>query len=258
MLSTIKFKPTQTSCRSCGLFKLCVPHGLNEKELIQFDNAIEQRQQYKRSDYLYHNGDPMQAVYAVRTGSFKVTTSDVEGVEQVIGFYFPGDLIGLEGFADQYHHCDVTALESASVCQLSCADLEILSGQSPNLRREVMMLFGREVSNSHRKLLVLGNMNAEERMAAFLTKLSSDFSKRGFSSTEFNLSMSRYDIASYLGIAVETVSRVFTRMQEDNLIVVNRRNMHILDMDSLCALAHETPVSLHHLAHQQVSLRVAL
>lgn len=257
MLNAIKFKPTQFSCSHCGLSELCVTHGLTEKEFNQFDDTIDHRQQYNRSDYLYHGGDTMQSVYAVRTGSFKVTTSDSEGTEQVLGFYFPGDLIGLEGFADQQHHCDVTALESASVCQLSCTDLEVLSGQFPSLRREVMMLFGREITNSHRKLLVLGKMNAEERIAAFLTKISGDFSRRGFSSTEFNMSMSRQDIANYMGLASETVSRVFSQMQEDSLIVVNRRNVHILDIDSLCELAHETPVMLDYLPRQQVSRHAA-
>lgn len=258
MLNSLKFKPTPFSCSHCGLSRLCVPHGLNTNELNQFDNTIEHRQQYNRSNYLYHNGDPLLFVYAVRTGSFKVTTSDVEGTEQVLGFYFPGDLIGLEGFADQYHHCDVIALESATVCQLSCIDLEALSGQIPSLRHELMVLFGREITNSHRKLLVLGKMNAEGRMATFLTKISRDFSRRGFSSTEFYLSMSRHDIANYLGLAFETVSRVFSRMQEDSLISVNRRNVHILDMNSLCELAHETPIMQHHLPPQQVYNRAAL
>ena len=231
------------SCATCGLSSLCIPRGLNEREVHQLDKLIDHNRHYERNNYLYQSGETMQAVYAVRSGSFKIKTSNSDGTEQVLGFYFPGDLIGLEGFANQQHSCDVVALESASVCRLSSADLDLYCGKIPNLRRELMLLLGREITNSNRMLLALGKMTAEEKIAAFLVDTSYSFSQRGFSSTELNLTMSRHDIANYLGITIETVSRLLSRMQKSKLIEVKHRNVCILDLEALQNMAPETRIS---------------
>ena len=237
------------SCSSCSLSELCLPRGLHAEELLELDKVIEHRHTCNRDDYLYRDGDRLHALYAVRSGSFKATVTSLEGAEQVIGFYMPGELLGLDAFADQRHTCNVRALESASVCELPFPNFETLCGQLSGLRRQLMNLIGREISSTNRLLLSLGQMSAEERLATFLMSLSRRFAERGFSSTEFNLSMPRHDLANYLGITIETVSRLFTRMQEEKLLRVERRHVRLLDLDRLSALAHErcAPVAgAHH------------
>jgi CRP/FNR family transcriptional regulator len=131
------------------------------------------------------------------------------------------------------HTCSAMALETTSVCELPFSGLEDLSRQVAGLQHQLFKLVGKEISNEHSMLLMLGNRSAEERLATFLLSLSSRLHERGFSAHEFNLSMSRHDIANYLGLAVETVSRLFTRFQEEGLLEVERRHITIRDLDRL-------------------------
>ena len=229
---------------NCGLSGLCATRGMSERDLSLLEDVIDHQRQCDRKEYLYRSGEEMNAIYAVRTGSFKVTILDAAGEEQILGFYFPGDLIGLEGFGEASHSCDVVALESASVCQFSFSKLDKMCDRIPSLRRRLMALLGREISNGNRMLLALGKMNAEERIATFLIDIAGRFAQRGFSRIDFNLSMSRHDIANYLGMAVETVSRLLSRLQSENLISVHHRNVHIENLDGLRSLAHEPAVAL--------------
>ncbi|MEM7292519.1 MAG: fumarate/nitrate reduction transcriptional regulator Fnr [Pseudomonadota bacterium] len=235
----MKYSDIKVSCADCSLSELCLPRGLNEAELHELDNAIEHKYKCDRDAYLYRNGDELHAIYAVRSGSFKATATTAEGVEQVVGFYLPGELLGLDAFADHKHTCNVVALESSTVCELPFPEFETLCGQLSGLRKQLMHLVGREITSGNRMLLALGQMTAEERLATFLMSLSKRFEDRGFSTTDFNLSMPRHDLANYIGIAVETVSRLFARMQKEGLIEVDRRKISILDIDRLSALAHE-------------------
>jgi len=237
--SNISLSQLSVSCHSCSLSELCLPRGLNEAELEELDGVVERKQSCERDASLYRGGDRLKAIYAVRSGSFKATITTSEGAEQVVGFYLPGELLGLDGFADQRHSCNVIALESATVCKLPYDDFENLCGQLPGLRRQLVHLVGREINNSNRMLLALGQMSAEERLATFLMSFSRRFGERGFSDTEFNLSMPRHDLANYLGVAVETVSRLFSRMQDEQVLAVERRQVRILDKNKLAQLAHD-------------------
>ncbi len=225
------------SCHSCSLSELCLPRGLSEAEMEELDSVVERNQSCERDDSLYRGGDRLEAIYAIRSGSFKTTITTSGGAEQVIGFYLPGELLGLDGFADEKHRCNVIALESATVCELTYPDFEKLCGQLSGLRRQMVHLVGREINNSNRMLLALGQMSAEERLAAFLMSFSIRFGERGFSDAEFNLSMPRHDLANYLGVAVETVSRLFSRLQDERILVVERRKVRILDKSKLAQLA---------------------
>ncbi|MEM7209234.1 MAG: fumarate/nitrate reduction transcriptional regulator Fnr [Pseudomonadota bacterium] len=235
----MKLDDLKVSCSSCSLSELCLPRGLSSAELNELDNSIEHKYKCERDAHLFRSGDPLRAIYAVRSGSFKATVLTGEGAEQVVGFYLPGELLGLDGFAEQQHTCNVIALESASVCELPYPDFESLCGQFAGLRKQLMHLVGREISSGNRMLLALGQLNAEERLATFLMSMSKRFAERGFSPTEFNLSMPRHDLANYLGIAVETISRLFARLQKNGLLEVNRRNIRIVDAQRLSQLAHE-------------------
>jgi len=236
---TVKFEGSKVSCHSCSLSRLCLPQGLGVEELETLDGIVHHKPQVERNTILFRSGTALKGLYAVRSGSFKTYRSTADGAEQITGFYFPGELLGLDGFGDNIHRCTAQALESSSVCALTMQDFENLCCKISGLRHQLMHLIGTEINQDHETLLTLGQMKGEERLAAFLNNLSLRLEKRGFSANEFNLSMPRHDLANYLGLAVETLSRMFSRMQDEGILTANRRNIHILNWDKLRTLAHQ-------------------
>jgi CRP/FNR family transcriptional regulator len=236
---TLKFEGNKVSCGSCSLSQLCLPHGLGVDELDTLDEIINHKPQVDRNSILFRSGASLKGLYAVRSGSFKTYRSTSDGAEQITGFYFPGELLGLDGFGDNIHRCTAQALESSSVCALTMQDFENLCCKISGLRRQLMHLIGTEINQDQETLMTLGQMKGEERLAAFLNNLSLRLEQRGFSANEFNLSMPRHDLANYLGLAVETLSRMFSRMQDEGILTANRRNIHILDWSKLRILAHQ-------------------
>lgn len=221
---------TKVSCKTCNLRELCFPHGMSEDELNNMEAIVEQPKPIHKNDFLYRDGDNARALYAVRSGCIKTMTESANGDEQIVGFHLPGELLGLDGFADGIHSCNALALETSSVCELPLNQLESLSNELPGLQKQMRRIMGKEVSNDHKLLLLLGKMTAEERLASFLLSMSSRMAERHWKDSEFNLSMPRQDIANYLGMAVETVSRLFAAFQNDKIIDVDRRHITILDM----------------------------
>jgi CRP/FNR family transcriptional regulator, anaerobic regulatory protein len=229
----------KVSCAQCNLRELCFPHGMNEEELNNMDAVVDQPKPLHKNDYLYHDGDPSRAIYAVRSGCVKTMTESPNGDEQIVGFHLPGELLGLDGFADGRHTCNAQALETSSVCELPLDKLENLCHQLPSLQRQMHRIMGKEMNTEHKQLLLLGKMSAEERLASFLLSFASRMRERKWKETEFNLCMPRQDIANYLGVAVETVSRLFAVFQSDKIIKVDRRHVTILDMGKLKAMVGE-------------------
>ncbi len=236
---TLKFETNKVSCHSCSLSQLCLPHGLDAEELETLDGIIHHKPQIDRNAILFRSGALLKGLYAVRSGSFKTYRNTSDGAEQITGFYFPGELLGLDGFGDNIHQCTAQALESSSVCALTMQDFENLCCKIGGLRRQLMHLIGTEINQDHETLMTLGQMKGEERLAAFLNNLSMRLEQRGFSANEFNLSMPRHDLANYLGLAVETLSRMFSRMQDEGILTANRRNIRIRDWNRLKTLAHQ-------------------
>ena len=236
---TLKFEGSKVSCGACSLSRLCLPHGLGVDELDTLNEIVHHKPQVERNTILFRSGASLKGLYAVRSGSFKTYRSTSDGAEQITGFYFPGELLGLDGFGDNIHRCTAQALESSSVCTLTMHDFENLCCKISGLRRQLMHLIGAEINQDHETLMTLGQLKGEERLAAFLNNLSLRLEQRGFSANEFNLSMPRHDLANYLGLAVETLSRMFSRMQDEGILTANRRNIHILDWNKLRILAHQ-------------------
>lgn len=232
-LKGIDINHLKVSCRKCNLRELCFPHGMSESEMSNLDAIVDQPKPIHKSEYLYHDGDTAQALYAVRSGCVKTMAESANGDEQIVGFHLPGELLGLDGFGDGHHTCNAVALETSSICELPLSKLEEFCRDVPGLQKQMRRIMGKEVNNDHQLLLLLGKMSAEERLASFLLSLSSRMQERHWSASEFNLSMPRQDIANYLGMAVETVSRLFASFQNDALISVDRRHISILDMDGL-------------------------
>jgi len=219
------------------VFQLCLPRGIGEEDLARLDSIIQRRRPLERDQHLFRVGDPFHAIYVVRSGSLKTYMSKPDGGEQVTGFHLPGEIVGLDAISGGRHTCSARALDTASFCELPFEQLEDLADEVRSLSRRLLQVLGREIQQDHEMLVVLGKPTAEERLAALLVSFSSRLKQRGFSDSEFRLSMSRHDIGSYLGMDVETVSRVLSRFQRQGLLQVDRRSMTLLNLAGLKTLA---------------------
>jgi CRP/FNR family transcriptional regulator len=227
----------KVACSDCSLRSLCLPFGLDSDEMNQLDKIIKRPRPLQRSQRLYHPGDGFRSLYVVRSGSIKTYTMTSTGEQQITGFHLPGELLGLDGVSADVYSCTAEALETTSVCDLPFTSLESLSGKIQGLQRQLHRLMSKEIIAEQQLLLQLGKMSAESRVAAFLMSISLRLATRGFSETEFNLTMTRTDIGNYLGMAVETVSRQFTNFQENNVIKASRKYIQILKIDTLRELS---------------------
>lgn len=224
------------ACQDCSLFRLCLPLGLHSDDLAQLDQIIKRSQSYKRSQSLFSVDNKFTSLYVVRSGSFKTSISASNGRDQVTGFYFPGEFIGLDAIHQQTYQSNAKALESSSVCELPFESLQELGKDIPQLQVQLLTRLSKELSGDKGLMLLLGKKTAGEKIATFLLSLSKRFSDRGFSAVEFELSMSRSDIANHLGLAVETVSRVLSRFQDDELIAITGKAISLRNIDQLKAL----------------------
>lgn len=231
---------SKVACHDCSLYPLCLPTGINGDELKLLDDIIKRRTPLKRGEHLFQVGQPFQAIYAVRSGSIKTYSPTEDGLEQVTGFHLPGELLGLDAINTREHPCAAKALETTSLCEIPFDKLGELSNRIPSLQQQLLKIMSKEILHDQSLLMLLGKKSAEERLAALLISLSNRYAARGFSPTEFNLSMSRNDIGNYLGLAVETVSRLFTRFQEDRLLSVQRKFIKILDLERLHSAANSS------------------
>jgi CRP/FNR family transcriptional regulator len=199
----------------------------------RLDEVVEKRRKVKQGDQLFAAGDAFKSLYAIRTGFFKTCVSTEDGREQVTGFQMAGEIIGLDGIVTDHHNCNAIALEDAEVCVMPFADIEDLSREFPVLQRHVHKIMSREIVRENSVMMLLGNMRAEERLAAFLLNLVQRLHARGFSQSELTLRMTREEIGSYLGMKLETVSRTFSKFSDDEIIEVKQRYVKILNADAL-------------------------
>ncbi len=223
----------KTACSTCNLRELCLPVGMTRDELETLDELVYTRRRIKRGESLFRTGDPFQSLYAIRSGFFKSRVATADGRDQVSGFQMAGELLGIDGIGSDTHHCDAVALEDSEVCAIPYARLEELSRNFPPLQHHFHKVMSREIVRDHGVMLLLGSMRAEERLAAFLLNLSQRFTARGFSASEFILRMTREEIGSYLGLKLETVSRAFSKFQDEGLISVQQKHIRIADLASL-------------------------
>jgi CRP/FNR family transcriptional regulator, anaerobic regulatory protein len=230
----------KTACSSCNLRELCLPYGLNDEELTRLDDLVSARKRLKRGDYLYRAGEQFDAIFAIRSGFFKTDVLIEDGRDQVTGFQMAGELLGLDGISTERHTCNAIALEDSEICAIPFSRLESLSREIHTLQHHFHKVMSREIVRDHGVMMLLGTMRAEARLAAFLLNLSQRFTARGFSHTEFYLRMTREEIGSYLGLKLETVSRAFSRFQDDGLIAVQQKHIRILNLDRLKGLMNSS------------------
>ncbi|MEK7190788.1 MAG: fumarate/nitrate reduction transcriptional regulator Fnr, partial [Pseudomonadota bacterium] len=225
----------KVACQNCSLFQLCLPVGLDQGDLELLDRIIKRHRPVHRGEHLFRAGDPFQAIYAVRSGSVKTYAVSEDGGEQVTGFHLPGELFGMDAISSGTHCCSAMVLERSSVCEIPFDRLEELGARIPSLMRQTVRIMSKEILRDKRIMQITKN-SAPGRLAAFLLGLSERFHERGFAAQEYHLSMSRIDIGNYLGLADETVSRLFTRFQEDGLLAVERKRIRRIDAPRLQAV----------------------
>lgn len=226
-------QPMKTLCSTCSLRELCLPVGLRPDEFEQLDTVIKQSHRLKKGEFLFRSGESFHSLYAIRTGFFKTTVASQDGRDQVTGFFMSGELIGMDGICTHSHSCDAVALEDSEVCELPFGHMEALSKEIPSIQTHFFRLMSREIVRDQGVMLLLGNMRAEERIAAFLLNLSQRLHHRGFAANDFILRMSREEIGSYLGLKLETVSRTLSRFHQEGLIMVEHKHIRLLKPEML-------------------------
>lgn len=231
----------RVACSNCNLRESCLPTGLSLKEVERVEDLVSTRKRVKRGEALFRVGDSFEAVYAVRLGFLKSIVLSSDGREQVTNFFMAGDMVGVDGIASGVHSCDVIALEDTEVCMIPWETQEDTATSMHAMGSHFMKLLSREIVRQHGVMLLLGSMHAEERLAAFLLSLSQRYEQRGYSRAEFVLRMTRAEIGSYLGLKLETVSRVLSRFSHDGLIDVNQKHVRIFNAEGLRAIVSGVP-----------------
>ncbi len=225
------------SCGDCRLGELCLPIALDHSEILRLDEIVKRGRALSKGDYLYHEGDEFRAIYALRAGSFKTFKTTRDGSEQVTGLYLPGEIMGMDGISNNRHSSSAIALETGSYCEIPFHLLEELSAKIPSLQGRFFRLMGQEIVKDQEMLTLVSSNAADERVAALLLSISSRNHRRKLSSTHFRLPMTRADIGSYLGVTLETVSRVFGRLQKMDIVKVDNKEIQVLDMEALKKVA---------------------
>ncbi|MFT4861156.1 MAG: CRP/FNR family transcriptional regulator [Pseudohongiellaceae bacterium] len=221
------------SCGSCRLNELCLPIGLDKNEIHQLDEIVERNRPYKKGDHLYRQNDEFKSVYAVRSGSFKSYIVSGNGSGRVTGFYLPGEIIGMDGIASEHYANSTQSMEHSSICEIPFTQLEKLSHELPSLQHHFFAIMANEIAKDQQIHTILSSYSAEERTASFLLSLAARYSKVGLSATRFHLPMTRTDIAEYLGLTVETISRIFTSLHKKGFIEVKNREIELLNSEAL-------------------------
>jgi len=217
---------------------ICVPQSLTPEEIDLVDSKVQRGRAVQRNKHVFEDGQKFTSLYAVRSGAIKAYSVDQNGEEQVIGFYLPGELFGLDAIHNDAYVCSAKALETSAVCELPYTQVTELSAKIHNLQAHMYKTLSKEINTDQQFHRLLSKKTAEERISTFLQNLSERYQRRKLSPTSFRLPMSRTDIGNYLGLAVETVSRVFTRLQQNGMLKVDGKELQILDLGKLCDIAH--------------------
>ena len=225
------------TCKDCGIYGLCREVNGPDVDLRLLETIVRNRRLFKRGELLYRIGEPLRAIYAIRCGSVKTYVLTNDGRVQITGFHVTGELLGLGAIAANHYTSEARVLETTMVCEVPIDVLEAYSEELPSIRYQMLKIMSQEILDNQELMLLLGKKNADERLATFLLSFSRRFQKRSYSPTKFNLSMSRSDIGNYLGMAEETVCRVFTRFQDEGLLTTERRQVQLLDLDRLHTIA---------------------
>ncbi|WP_335736111.1 fumarate/nitrate reduction transcriptional regulator Fnr [Rheinheimera muenzenbergensis] len=236
-MKDIDMQRSAINCQDCGFSQLCLPFSLNDSEMTRLDDIIQRKRPLHKGDMLFEAGNAQKSLFAIRTGSFKTFTLTEQGEQQITGFHLPGDIVGFDGLNSQQHPSYAEALETAMVCEIPLPNLESLLDQLPRLRQQMMRLMSQDIQADQQMMLLLNRKTAEQKLATFLSQLAQRYASRGFSASEFRLTMTRSDIGNYLGLTVETISRLLSKMDKEQLIGVDGKLITLRDAPALSKLA---------------------
>ncbi len=224
---------SRVSCTDCVLNSICLPIALEAEDIVKLDEIVARGRPLQKGDHLYRQEDEFSSIYAVRSGSMKSYTVTDDGQELVTGFYFPGEILGMDGIGRNRHASSAKAMETVSVCEIPFDNLGALSQKIPSLQQHCFQLMSQEIIDDRQLLALLSKCQAEERVATFLLSVSARKARNRLSATHFRLPMSRADMGNYLGLTVETISRVLSKFQKSKLLAVDNKEISIAD---ICAL----------------------
>jgi CRP/FNR family transcriptional regulator, anaerobic regulatory protein len=233
LLKVTSCDQSPTGCANCSLRAWAQFCQLAASDLARLDQLIIHCRQIKKGASLYHAGSPFESLHVVQSGCLKTTVGIEHGLEQVAGFVVPGEFAGMDGIASGKYQANAVALEDSSVCGISFGQFERFCRKFPVLQRDFHRLLGLEIDRDHKLMLLLGTLHAEERLAYFLLSFSTRFDAGRDLATPFMLPMKHKDIASYLGLKLETVSRLLTRLGRDEIIALDRKEIRIRNVDGL-------------------------
>lgn len=221
-------------CTTCAFSQACLSEGYGKADLRDLHVLVNHTGPYDARDHIFREGSEFNAIAAVRSGTVKTYIIDSQGNEQVLGFYLPGEVIGLNAIHSARYPCNAIALDTVTLCVFSFPQLSMLATRMPGLQQHLFRLLSLDIGKAS---LLAGDFSADERLAAFLVMLSRRYASRGFSPHRFMLTMARSDIANYLHLAPETISRVLRRRSNEGTLQINQRHVHLVDLPRLEALA---------------------
>ncbi|MCC7414367.1 MAG: cyclic nucleotide-binding domain-containing protein [Gammaproteobacteria bacterium] len=233
----------RVSCDECSLNRFCLAAGLDAQDTERLSATMRHSRPLPRGHRLFRSGEPLEHLYVIKAGAVKIYSSTADGLEQILRFHLPGDLMGLDAMGEERHMSTAVALETTMVCMLPWHAIDTAMRQIPGLQHQLLRFVGNEIATENERVVLLGQRSARERLAAFLLYLSAQFKRRGLSATEFNLPMSRQEIANYLALAIETVSRLFTSFQGEGLVTIERRFVRLESLEAMRQTAYSDSVS---------------
>ena len=225
-------KDSQVSCNNCNLDSICLPRGLNRDEVEDLSIVVKNNAVLQKGEYIYRQGDEFQSIVAIKSGTAKLVTLDDQGNEHILNVLLPGELIGFDGLYQNKYTCSAIALEIINYCELPAAQFDAVCKNIPSIARELFK-HSSEIINESQGRMITNKRSAEEKLAIFLLNLSDRLKKRGFSAVEFNIPLSRQEMGDYLGLTIETVSRMLKQFQNDKLINIQKRHVEIIDIQGL-------------------------
>lgn len=221
-------------CSTCAFSAVCLERGYDKSRLRNLHVLVEHTPPYREGQHIFREGETFNAIAGIRAGTIKTYVTDLEGREQVLGFFLPGEVIGLNAISRSRYPCNAVALDTVLLCRFSFLKMATLATQLPGLQEQLFRLLSEDIGKA---TLLAGDFTADERLAAFLVVLSRRYAARGLSATRFRLTMARTDIANYLRLAAETVSRILKRFRSQGLLRIERRDVELLDVPALEAIA---------------------
>jgi len=236
-LPPLDVQALRDGCAACSMHQLCLPMGLDQADMQRLDQIIGKRKRIRRDQQLYRMHDQFDTLYAIRLGHFKTFQINAGGDQQITGFQMAGELLGMDAIGTGLHQCEAVALEDSEVCEIPFHQLEDLFQDMPTLLRQFHRMMSQEISREQSVMLSLSSMTAQQKLAAFLLNLSSRYATRGYAANSFQLRMTREEISNYLGLAVESISRLLSSFKKNGVIEVNHRELTLLDLPLLRNIA---------------------